>query len=172
MIKNSTPVSNNKHPWPRVYGLSEHAEWITFFPRDVVPLGQGSGEGEKCYGVVLIYSWGPGLNGSVGSWRCLSALGAWEQTYLTEAEQACLVGRPRGLAPALGTVPCPVRRVGPQHRTLSPSQADCSHMQPSTCSSETSKPPCEAAEHCVRKSLGRRTWDHFPRLNRANLWLP
>lgn len=105
MIKNSTPVSNNKHPWPRVYGLSEHGEWITLFPLDVVPLGQGSGEGKKCYGAALIYSWGSGLNGSMGPWRCLSALGAWEQTCLMEAEEVCLMESPRGLGPDLHSAP-------------------------------------------------------------------
>jgi len=47
MIKNSTPVSNNQHPWLRVYGLSERGERITLLPLDVVPLGQGSGERKK-----------------------------------------------------------------------------------------------------------------------------
>lgn len=156
MIKSSTPVSNNKHPWPRVYGLSEHGEWITLFPLDVVPLGQGSGEGKKCYGAALIYSWGSGLNGSMGPWRYLSALGAWKQTCLMEAEEVCLMESPRGLRPDLHNAPCSMGGTTVQDLVPLPSM-----LQPLAVLDIwlwSIKTPCDAVEYYARKGLGKRTW--------------
>lgn len=58
---------------------------------------------KKCYGAALIYSWGTGLNGSVGLWRSLSALGAWG------AELPCRErAHPMEVPGGAQSLPCPL----------------------------------------------------------------
>lgn len=132
---------------------------------------------KKCYGAALIYSWGTGLNGSVGLWRCLSALGTWGADLPCRDHPMEKHGK-GGLEPTFHPVPCamgPVGRVLSWHRALSPSQACCSHAQSSLCSSDVSKPSYDTAEHSARWGWRRRSWgqsgaESLPGTKQSKTW--
>lgn len=115
--------------------------------------------------------WSEWLSGAL---KVLLARGAWGAD-LPCRDRAHPMGTPKGLEPALLPVPCdPVGRLRSWHRALSPSQAHCSPAHSSLCSSEVSKPSCDAAEHGgvgggdPEAKLGL---NHCPGLNRAKFGL-